>query len=113
MFCIGSIRPYITIEECKSLVQAFVISRLDYSNALLDGIVLTLISHLQRAQNCAARLVTRIRKRGHIRPILLQLHWLLPHTFTIMTGQAPVHLSDLVLKHWPARLLRPEFGFGF
>ena len=63
--CIGSIRPYISTETCKTLVQALVISRLDYGNALLYGISLTLVSRLQRIQNSAARLVTCIRKRNY------------------------------------------------
>ena len=69
---IGSIRPYITTEACKTLVQTLVISRLDYGNALLYGNSLTPNSRLQRIQNCAARLVTRTRKREHITPVLLQ-----------------------------------------
>ncbi len=73
-----------------------------------------------RIQNCAARLVTRTRKREHITPVLLQLHWLpvryrswykiLLHTLKIMSGQAPVYLNDLVQKHRPVRLLRSEFA---
>ena len=47
MRCIGSIRPYSTTEACKTLVQALRISRLDYDNALLYGISLTLVSLLQ------------------------------------------------------------------
>ena len=73
---IGSIFPYITTEACKTLVQALVISRLDCVNALPYDISLTLVSCLQRIQNCAARLLTRTRKKKHITLVLLQLHWL-------------------------------------
>ena len=34
------------------------------------------IRRLQAVQNAAARLVTRTRRRDHISPVLLQLHWL-------------------------------------
>ena len=48
--CMVDIRPYIIIEACKTLVQALVISRLDYVNALLYGISLTLVSHLRESR---------------------------------------------------------------
>jgi len=75
---IGLIRKYINDETCKTLVQALIISRLNYSNALLYNIPLSRTNHLQQVQNCAARLVTRTRKREHIpvTPVLFQLHWL-------------------------------------
>ena len=34
------------------------------------------LNHLQRVQKRAAALVTSTRKRDHVTPILLQLHWL-------------------------------------
>ena len=59
------------------MVQAFVISRLDYCNALCYGITDELTRCLQSAQNAAGRLVTGIRRRDHsILPVLRQLHWL-------------------------------------
>ena len=36
----------------------------------------SLMNRLQRAQNCAARLVTYTRKADHITPTLSQLYWL-------------------------------------
>ena len=51
----GSISPYITTEACKTLVQALLISSLDYGNTLLRGISLTVVSRLQGIQNCAKR----------------------------------------------------------
>jgi len=56
----------------KTLVQAFVSSRLDYCNCLLIG----LMRRLQAVQNAAARLITGTRRHDHITPILRQLHWL-------------------------------------
>jgi len=50
--------------------------RLDYCNALLYGISDDLIQRLQSVQNAAARLVTGAGRRGHITPVLRQLHWL-------------------------------------
>jgi len=71
---IGLISNYINDETCKTLVQALIISRPDYGNALLYNIPLSLTNRLQRVQNCDARLVTRTRKREHITSVLFQLH---------------------------------------
>jgi len=61
------------------MVQAFVISRLDYCkcNALCYGITNELTRCLQSVQNAAARLVTGTRRCDHISPVLRQLlQWL-------------------------------------
>ena len=58
------------------LVSAFVLSRLDYCNAVLASLPKSTIAPLQRAQNAAARLVTGIGLRDHVTPVLQQLHWL-------------------------------------
>ena len=59
-----------------TLVSAFVLSRLDYCNAVLAGLPKSTIAPLQRAQNAAARLVTGIGLRDHVTQALQQLHWL-------------------------------------
>ena len=73
---IDKVRQYITNNTCKILVQALVTSRLDYGNALLQGLPQVLNERLQRIQNCAARLITRSCKSEHITPVLRELHWL-------------------------------------
>jgi len=55
---IGLIRKYINDDTCKTLVQVVIIYRLDYDNALLCNIPLSLTNRLQRMHNCAAPLVT-------------------------------------------------------
>ena len=56
-----------------SLVSAFVLSRLDYCNAILAGLPKTTIALLQRAQNAAARLVARLGPRDHVSNALRDL----------------------------------------
>ena len=113
---IGAIRPYITTDACRTLVQATVTSRLDYANALLYGITHALTSRLQKLQNTAARVITRTRKREHITPVLKSLHWLpvqyrpqfkvLTFTYKALAGTAPSYLCDLVELRQPSRSLR-------
>jgi len=63
-------------KAAETLVHVFVSSRLDYCNALLYGVADGLYRRLQSVQNAAVRLVSGLRRRDHIRPTLLRLHWL-------------------------------------
>ena len=118
---IGRIRQYITEEACKTLVQALVISRLDYGNALLHGLPQSVVARLQRIQNCAARLVSRTRKHDPITPVLCELHWLpvqyrlqykiLLYAYKALNGLAPDYLKDLINQYMPTRSLRSASGY--
>jgi len=66
----------LSVEARKTVVQAFVSSRLDYCNSLLSGATDSLVQRLQAVQNAAACLVTGVRRCEHITPVLRQLHWL-------------------------------------
>jgi len=52
------VRSSLTLEAAKTLVHAFVSSRLDYCNSLLYGIGDGLLAKLQTVQNAAARVET-------------------------------------------------------
>ena len=73
---ISSIRHLLSTDATKTLVSAFVLSRLDYCNSLLFGCPQYLLHKLQKVQNNAARLVLRVSKTDHIFPHLASLHWL-------------------------------------
>ncbi len=73
---IGKIRPSFTQHSAQLLVQALVISRLDYCNALLAGLPSCKIKPFQIIQNAAARLVFSEPKRAHCTPLFISLHWL-------------------------------------
>ena len=74
---ISAIRQYLTTEVAKKkLVCAFVLSRLDYANALLVGCPKHCLDRLQKVQNSAARLVLKAKKCDHVTPLLQTLHWL-------------------------------------
>jgi len=65
-----------TPEAMKTLVYAFISSRIDYCNSAFTGISGQLLQRLQAIQNAAARLITGARRSQHMTPILRQLHWL-------------------------------------
>ena len=58
------------------VARAIVSPRLDYCNALLAGMSESSLDKLQRVQNTLARVVTGLRRRNHITPVLKELHWL-------------------------------------
>ena len=70
------ITKYLTVESTKTLVHALIIGRLHYCNSLLYGLPDVHIKKLQRIQNAAAGLVTRVPRFDHITPALCKLHWL-------------------------------------
>jgi len=80
-------------DAMKTMVQAFVISRLDCCNTLCYGITNELTRSLQSVQNAAARLVTETRRCDHISPVLHQLHWLPVRQRVVFKIATLVHLS--------------------
>ena len=116
LYAISKIRHCFTTDACKNLVHALVISRLDYSNAVLYGITEALVNKLQMVQNSAARLIARRRKHQHITPVLIGLHWLpvrwrvqyklLIVVFTALHGLAPGYIRDIITPYLPTRNLR-------
>ena len=70
---ISKIKPYLTTEQLKMVIHAYVTSRLDGYNALLAKAFKYQTDKLQSIQNCAGRLII---PGFHITPILKELHWL-------------------------------------
>ncbi len=113
----GSILSFSDLEK---VVHAFVSSRLDYCNALYLGVSQASLSYLQLVQNSAARLLTGTKKRDHITPLLISLHWLpiryriqykvLLYIFKSLHGFAPEYVSDLISLHQPLRSLRSRIN---
>ncbi|KAJ8371605.1 hypothetical protein AAFF_G00306910, partial [Aldrovandia affinis] len=111
---IRRIRPFLTQEATQLLVQALVISRLDYCNSLLAGFLACAIKPLQLVQNAAARLVFNQPKFTHVTPLLSSLHWLpiaacirfksLVLAFQAAGGTAPPYLQSLITPYTPPRL---------
>ncbi len=76
LYNIRKIRPFLSEHATQLLVQALVLSRLDYCNALLAGLPASSIKPLQLIQNAAARLIFNEPKRTHLTPLLINLYWL-------------------------------------
>ena len=58
VYNIRRIRKFLSFKAAKTLIQALVISHLDYCNSVLYGIPAIQTNELQRVQNAAARLLT-------------------------------------------------------
>ena len=72
---ISSFHHLLSTDAAKTLVSAFVLSRLDYCISLLFGCSQYLLNKLQKVQNNAARLDRRVSKTDYISH-LASLHWL-------------------------------------
>ena len=72
---ISKIRKYFTQDQVKTVIHAYITSRLDNNNALLFKLPEVHRSKLQILQNCAARVImTGISKFDHVSPTLYELH---------------------------------------
>ena len=99
---ISRIRRYLTIDATKLIVNAFVISRLDYGNVLLAGLPREHLNKLQRIQNIAARIITFTPR--HITPILSELHMppveskILLRVSRCLDGTAPLYIENMLKR---------------
>ncbi|KAL0152406.1 hypothetical protein M9458_052129 [Cirrhinus mrigala] len=86
------------VPQGSVLVHAFMISRLDYCNAILGGCPASSINKLQIVQNAAARVLTRFCISYKI--LLL--------TYKALNGLAPAYLTSLLPRYIPSRSLRSQ-----
>ena len=106
LYKIGRIRHLLNRRACEQLIHAFISSKLDYANAILCHLPKRLTGKLQKIQNTAARIVTGVRRREHITPILRELHWLPVAqriefklcllVYKCVHGMAPEYLKELI-----------------
>lgn len=100
----------------KTLLQALVVSRLDYCNALLGAANEGTMNRLQVVQSMAARLALNQPPRTHSLPLLKSLHWLPIRSrikFKIcclihktLNNSGPRYMTDSLTPHLPNRQLR-------
>ncbi len=111
---IRKIRSFLTQHAGQLLVQALVISRLYYCNALLAGLPSNTIKPLQMIQN--ADWSSENPKRAHVTSLFNSLHWLpvaariqfktLMLAYRTATGSAPSYFHSLMTIYIPSRSLR-------
>ena len=96
----------LSFEAARTVVNSFVISRVDYCNSLLAGILNCFLDRLQPVLNASAKLLCGCQKYDHVTPLIRdRLHWLrVPQriefklcllTFKSLRGMAPRYLADL------------------
>jgi len=96
----------LSMDVRKTVVNSFVISRVDYCNSLLAGVARYQLDRLQSVMNTAARLIVGAKKHDHIKHVLRDhLHWLpVPQrvqfklcllTYKALHGLAPLYIADL------------------
>ena len=93
-------------KTAQVVVQALVLSRIEYCNSLLMGSTEYQIYKLQRIQNMACRVICGVRKFDSISYHLKDLHWLCIHEhiaykicilmFKCYSNIAPKYLTELV-----------------
>ena len=107
---------FVDENSLKTLAASFVLSRLDYCNALFKNMPNYQLEKLQKLQNFAAKVVMNKSLYDHVTPCLIDLHWLPVKfrvdfkiavlTFKCLNGLAPKYLSELIEFYVPQRQLR-------
>jgi len=99
-----------------TLVNSFIVARIDYCISLLSGCGQLQIDKLQRVMNCAARIIYNCGPQDHVMPLLRDnLHWLCVRErilFTLclmvyraLSGLAPSYITELCV---PVASIRPR-----
>ncbi|KAJ1176438.1 hypothetical protein NDU88_001718 [Pleurodeles waltl] len=109
------IYKWIPTKTRRTVTQALVSSKLDYSNALYARTTAKLQKRLQHIQNSSARLILDIP--CHITDHLKNLHWLpvnkritfklLTHAHKLLHNTGPEYLNRRLSFYTPTRHLRP------
>ncbi len=115
LYNIRKTRPFLSEHATQLLVQALVLSRLDYCNALLADLPSNSIKPLQLIQNAATRLIFNEPERMHVTPLFINLHWLpiaahikfkaLMFAYKTTSGSSPLYLNSVLQTYVPSRSL--------
>ncbi len=110
LYNIKKIRSFLSEHATQLLVQALVLSRLEYCNALLAGLPANSIKPLQLTLNAAERLIFNEPKRTHVTPLFINLHWLpiaaqCIQFKALMFAYRTLYLNSLLQTYMPSRSL--------
>ena len=105
LYNISKIRQHITTDLTKTVIHAYVTSKLDFNNALYN-IPQYIRNKLQLVQNAAAKVITGNKKHENVTPILYDLHWLpieqgivfklLLTCYKALNDVGPLYIKDLL-----------------
>ena len=103
---IARIRPSLDSKTAQLIVQALVLTNIDYCNSLLAGSSQYQLNKLQQIQNMSCWIICNIKKYDHISSAMKNLHWLrIPErivyqlcllVYKCWNNLAPQYLSDLL-----------------
>jgi len=103
---IAKMKYFLTETQIRILIQAVILSKIDYCNSLYYGCQTYVINQLQVIQNRACRIIFGMKKRENVDHRLQELHWLkvkeriefkvLLLIFKSVKGQAPDYLNELI-----------------
>ena len=103
---LAKMKRFLTTKQMNTLVQAIIISCLDYCNSLYFGCSNVVMNQLQNIQNRACRLVFGLKRKDSVQDKLKDLHWLKVReriefklcllTFKAVNGIGPSYLSDII-----------------
>lgn len=112
------IRRYLTEPTVVSIVNAFVLSRLDYCNSIFSFCNKRTICRLQRIQNCLARLVKNLPRRSPTSQAIKELDWLRVServsykiccfVHKCLYGNSPTYIANLLSYPSSVRTLRSQ-----
>ncbi len=113
---LSKLKSILSYKDLEIVLHAFISTRLDYCNALYLGMSESLVARLQYVQNAAAGIMTNTKKRDHITPVLISLHWLpvkyriqykvLMFVYKALHNQAPEYIKDMLIPYQSQRHLR-------
>ena len=106
MLSIRRIHSKLDCDTTKTIIQALMMSKLDYCNSFLLGSADYQLNKIQQIQNMACRIVCNLCKFDHVTPSMHDLHWLkIPQRmqfkiaclmYNCINGQALKYLIDLL-----------------
>ena len=92
------------MQQTKSMVHAYIISRIDQNNRFLIAIP-DLISKIQKVKNTAAKVIFKTKKYDHVTGLLKELHWQLMSQLIILLlnfvlhDEGPTYLKYFIQLH--------------
>ena len=92
---INKFRKYLSDCGTKTIIQALVISRMDYCNSIYHGLSIKSLKKFQLVQNAAARVITKTKRHTDYKMIGL--------TFNALNEQGPSYIADFFKLYKPKR----------